>query len=126
MRLRWMKRPFAAFLSLWFLLAMVEPEAVHSCPVHSGVAAGAHAGHSGHHMSAGNGHKSHDDSRAACTCPGDCAGTTAFVLPTAPARISDAVVRATRESAFSLHSRLSSRVEFLLPFAIGPPAPSIA
>jgi hypothetical protein len=126
MHLRWLKRPFTAFISLWFLLAMVEPEAVHSCSVHSGAAAGAHTGHAGHDMSAGHGQSSHDSSRATCSCPGDCAGTTAFALPTAPARVSDAAIRVARESAFSLHSRLSSRVEFLLPFAIGPPAPSVA
>jgi hypothetical protein len=126
MQLHWIKRSFTALLSLWFLIAMVEPEAVHSCPVHSGVAAGAHAGHSGHHMAAGEGHGSHDQSRAVCTCPGDCAGTTAYALPTTPARISDAAVCAESQSVFSLHSRLASRVEFLLPFAIGPPAPSIA
>jgi len=126
MHLHRIKRSFAAFLSIWFLLVMVEPEAVHSCPVHSGVASGAQAGHAGHHMAAGEDHHSPGKSHSQCSCPGDCAGTTAFILPSSPARIGDASVRVADAATFVLRSHRQSRVEFLLPFAIGPPASAIA
>jgi len=63
------KRPLAALLSLWFLVVMIEPEAVHSCRVH-GSASSPGAAHAGHHMAGAPHHESQKSAAAVCTCPG--------------------------------------------------------
>jgi hypothetical protein len=127
------KRSFAAFLGIWFLLVMIGPEAVHSCPVHSSVSGG-HAGHSSkapteHHM--GSAHSADDapapkTSSAACSCPGDCAVTSLAALkaPTTTVPAPPAVLR-VRTFADD-HSAVAPHPDLVLPFAIGPPANAVA
>jgi hypothetical protein len=120
-----LKRPLAAFLAIWFLLVMIEPESVHSCPVHS-AAASSHSGHAGHHGIATGHHSSKDKSSAICSCPGDCTATGFSALPSDAHRLAQVV---TERAPSRVHPGVSAELEqpdFLLPFAIGPPAILIA
>lgn len=121
MMLRLLKRPLAAFVGMWFLLVMIEPESVHSCPVHSAKIGVGQSGHA-HHGATQSHHHSNDKSGAICSCPGDCAGGGFKVLPSIAAELSTAttVVRSS-PNPFAGSSFLT-RFDFLLPFAIGPPA----
>ena len=124
----WLRRPLAALIAVWFVLVMVEPAALHSCPVHGGHAAAEGAGGSSGGHGAGSLHANHGSSapapghHAACTCPGDCTaagvgvavpsampGVVAAPVLQAPARVRITVVRATAPA------------DFVLPFANGPP-----
>jgi hypothetical protein len=120
--LRLVKRPLAAFLGLWFLLVMIEPESIHSCPVHSASVGGAHAGHAGHHGARAGDHKSHDKSKAVCSCPGDCTASAFNALPSVKAEIAFAsAIDAASQQPLAESVQLT-HADFLLPFAIGPPA----
>lgn len=123
--LRLLKRPLAAFLGLWFLLVMIEPESVHSCPVHSaamGAGHSAHSGHSGHHGATQAGHQSHDKSKAFCSCPGDCTSSVFKALPSAAQELADAAIIVAASRNPIADSIQLTRTAFLQPFAIGPPA----
>ena len=120
--LRLVKRPLAAFLGIWFLLVMIEPESVHSCPVHSEKVGASHSGHAGHHAAAQSNHQSHNDSAAQCSCPGDCTNTTVKALPSVAQEIvASTILVATSGNRFTESIHLPTS-DFLLPFAIGPPA----
>jgi hypothetical protein len=121
---RRMKRPLAAFLGLWFLLVMIEPEAVHSCPVHSATPA-SHLAHWSHHAATQD-HHSKDASASKCSCPGDCAASSMSALPSAASTLASVALvevsdRVPRAVSITLESR-----DFFLPFAIGPPATVVA
>ena len=119
-----LRRPLAAFLGLWFLLVMIEPESVHSCPVHS-AASSAHAAHSSHHA-ASQDHHSKDASGAQCSCPGDCAASSANALPSAGPILARLATVEFSDRAPRAVSYAPRAPEFFLPFAIGPPATVIA
>ncbi|HEX6575897.1 MAG TPA: hypothetical protein VF042_13085 [Gemmatimonadaceae bacterium] len=123
---RYFKRPIAALLSIWFVLAMAAPEALHSCPVHAS-ASGEHSSHAMQHEHATHGSSSSDDtSHAICSCPGDCAsGAFGVVLPVTPSQ--PVALVSSHQPLFGLHvSELATRVDLLLPLAIGPPPLSVS
>jgi hypothetical protein len=116
-----LRRPLAAFVGLWFLLVMIEPEAVHSCSVH-GAKASVAAGHPGHHMSGGEQHESQKSREPVCSCPGDCTASSFNALPQSLAHIQSSVAFRA-ELRIPIETRpYVNRADLLLPFAIGPPA----
>lgn len=122
MRLDLLKRPFAAFLSLWILLVLVEPEALHSCPVHDATI-GSHAGHGSHamhHQHAPASSKSHH--KAICSCSGDCSAPAAAALPANPPRVALASFRIVKRALIHVAPAPRAPAHPLLPFAIGPPS----
>ena len=129
---RTLNRSLSAFLAIWFLLVMLGPEAVHSCPVHSSVS-GAHSGHGSgvsaeHNMAAHNVEHipAPETLDKGCNCPGDCAATSLAALkaPTTTVPVPPAVLR-VRTTAY-VKSAAAPHPDFVLPFAIGPPAPTAA
>jgi len=119
---RHVKRSFAAFLGIWFLLVMIEPEAIHSCPVHSAGVSPGHASHPAHNTSAKGHHGSGEKSHAICSCPGDCTAGAPNALPSRAASLVDSptLFGSVQLPLFQVAAR--SAPDFLLPFAIGPPA----
>ena len=116
-----LKRPLAALVSIWFLVVMIEPEAVHSCRVH-GSASSPGAAHAGHHMAGAGQHESQKTSAAVCTCPGDCAASSFSTIPRSLPHI-EATVAFRTEPRIALEGRAHfERADLVLPFAIGPPA----
>jgi hypothetical protein len=119
-----MHRLAAAVFSIWFVLVMVEPAALHSCPVHGdhgsesvapAVESGAHAGHDAPARS------EHD--HAGCTCPGTCAGAgSASAVPAAVIVIAPPPAARTTIGTHAALLRAPARPPFVLPFANGPPA----
>jgi hypothetical protein len=115
-QLSWVRRVASLLLGGWLAIFVIEPAALHSCPVHDGVAPASHAMH--HHSPAAPAH-------GGCTCPGACcpaAGARLEKTPTlVPARI---IAIATPEVA---PPRLVSTagVQRTLPPAIGPPSFSV-
>jgi hypothetical protein len=123
---RLVKRPLAAFLGMWFLLVMIEPESVHSCPVHSATLSGGHPAHTAHHSAAQSHHQSPDKPAAACSCPGDCAASTFNAVPSTADNLVDTSSQFAEAAHVSVESIRVSQPDFFLPFAIGPPAESFA
>ena len=117
-----LKRPLAAFVGMWFLLVMIEPESVHSCPVHSAKIGAGQSGHAQHHGATQSHHHSSDKSGATCSCPGDCTGSAFKALPSAASEIGTAATVITASHNPLADSFYPPRFDFLLPFAIGPPA----
>jgi len=135
--MRWvssLRRPFAALIAVWFALIMVEPAALHSCPVHAAHAspsvslADEHAGHGGAMASHGNAADAsqstgHHDDHAACTCPGRCtASTVGVALPGAVVGSTVALTIATIDEPVATATFTPVRAPFVLPFPNGPPA----
>jgi hypothetical protein len=117
-----MLRAFRLLLSVWFLVVLVEPEAVHSCAVHaSPVSAG--EDHSAH---GGSVHQTGDDgsySSAVCSCPDDCAaGSAALQLSRIERHVAVAIVEAETTQPTTQVVSLAIPPPFLLPFANGPPS----
>ena len=112
------RRAFAAVLGVWFLLVMIEPEAVHSCAVHTPAAA---ASHGDHHSAAGH-ENDGDEKGAQCSCPGDCAAGAHQVLPGHREGVGATIISRASAQYARDGSCEPTHAEFLLPFAIGPPA----
>jgi hypothetical protein len=123
----WLRRSFSALVAVWFVLVMVEPVAIHSCPVHGGhgsahPAASAHASaptHAGHDTGDAPTPGEH---HAGCTCPGDC--TAAGIGVAVPSANVVAAVRIASRVATGIQAHVSAaqpRAPFVLPFASGPP-----
>ncbi|HKY96576.1 MAG TPA: hypothetical protein VJL35_01860 [Gemmatimonadaceae bacterium] len=119
----YVKRVFAALFSFWFLLVVIEPEAVHSCPVHTAAAASESA-HS-HHMHGASKGDTGKSSHATCSCPGDCAASAFGAIPVDAPVLTASINAASSETFRVSNGRVPDRVDLLLPFAIGPPASSI-
>ena len=144
----WLRRPFAALLAVWFALVMVEPAALHSCPVHAGHAAAGHGPAAGEPASsvgmAGGVHSAHmsgasvtesgraDDAavpghpgsphHADCTCPGACtASSGAIALPAAVLVRPLTITIVGVSPILTAAAPASARAPFILPFANGPP-----
>jgi hypothetical protein len=138
-----LSRCFAALLGLWFTVLMVEPVALHACPMHSGghgaheVSASAEAplAHAEHHHDA-IAHGEHgapeslppvadvpvpDDPTAGCLCLGTCAGATPTVLAsTTELRVAELSAAPRRVPPMPAYAPVS-RGGLVLPFANGPP-----
>ena len=115
-----LRRSIAAFVSLWFLIVMIEPQAVHSCPVHTPAPA-ASGDHSQHHTAGTGDPDSSNATHGTCSCPGDCAASSVGSLPTTPARVEALVVFRIESAPGTAASVRLERFDLLLPFAIGPP-----
>jgi hypothetical protein len=119
---RWLHRSVGTLIAIWFVLVMVEPAALHACPVHGDhematVVADADATHAAHETPAP---PEHD--HAACTCPGDCtASSVGSGIPSAPAVVADARSSRARVIVRGALLRELARAPFVLPFANGPP-----
>ena len=118
------KRVFAALFSFWFLLVVIEPEAVHSCPVHTPVSAAEQPAHSHHAHGANNGDTG-KSSHASCSCPGDCAASAFGALPANAPALAASINTVRDDIPRISSSRVFGRVDLLLPFSIGPPASPI-
>ena len=115
-----LKRPVAAFIGLWFLIVMIEPEVVHSCPVH-GRTSSAGAAHAVHHVPASTQDKSDNSSHGLCSCPGDCAQSSSVAISVVFPEV-DAIVAIVSEPAIAVsESSFPERADLVLPFSIGPP-----
>lgn len=133
MRRPWWHSAGSALLGLWFALVMVEPAALHSCPMHSqghahvaaGDPAAAHgeASHGTLDGAAVDRHPvpSHPGAKV-CTCLGDCSGSLAARLPDAHVAVA-ALTRLTQVvPGRPQHEYVAAWVDFVLPFATAPPA----
>ncbi len=134
--LRWLHRPVSALIAVWFALVLVEPAALHSCPVHGdhGAPAATLAGathssdgpadleHADHHATSAGDHAP-DESHSGCTCPDDCATAAAgMVVPDAHIIATAVVIPTTTAIVDPAVSRPAHvRIAFELPFANGPP-----
>jgi hypothetical protein len=128
MQRSWWTRAFATMLAAWFAIAVVEPAALHTCPMHGGPA-GAHAAHGAaeHAQSAADHGAPERSSSRQCTCLGDCVGVSGGALPAALPRmhVPAAVATAGEIHAFG-PELLPSPPGLLLPFANGPPRVALA
>jgi len=138
-----LSRCFAALLGLWFTVLMVEPVALHACPMHDG-GHGAHGGsataeaplaEAGHHHDALS-HREHgapeshqvvadtpvpDEQSAGCLCLGTCSGATPTVLAsTTELRVAELAAEPRRVPPLPAYAPVS-RGGLVLPFANGPP-----
>jgi hypothetical protein len=119
-----LKRGFATLMGLWFLLVVIEPEAVHSCPVHTAASASQSA--HGHHVhGTDNEGAQKKSSHAVCSCPGDCAASEFGALPSRPPNVEPLIISSVKAPLPAADSLAVERADLLLPFAIGPPASSI-
>jgi hypothetical protein len=123
----WWTRAVAAMLAAWFAIAVIEPAALHVCPVHDG-ALGAHAVHhaAGHvdHAS-GHGAPAPSSSRQ-CTCLGDCVGAAGAALPAVMPRLHVPAVVAAASGIHRTDAGFGpSAPGLLLPFANGPPSAAL-
>jgi hypothetical protein len=141
----WLRRPFAALLAVWFALVMVEPAALHSCPVHAGHAAAGHGPAAGEPAPsvgmAGGAHSAHmsgasvtesgraDDAgapgsphHADCTCPGACTASSGAIALPAAVLVRPLTITIVGVSPIpTTVAPASARAPFILPFANGPP-----
>jgi hypothetical protein len=124
MHRHWWRRACSAFVAVWFALVVVEPVALHSCPMHGGQhdssAAPATAGHE-HHADASEHASTPDSANQYCTCPGDCSGASRLGLPARPAARWTPDILAAREPVALAWAYSPVTADFTLPFANGPP-----
>ncbi|HET6679734.1 MAG TPA: hypothetical protein VFG84_00915 [Gemmatimonadaceae bacterium] len=121
-------RALGIVLALWFTVVMVEPAALHNCPVHGGAVAGhaatAAGGHAGAHAASMPDHGGQHQ-HAVCTCVGTCcaARVAGAALPgaTVAVEFSDAV-QPRRVAPRRMAAPAVSEPEFLHPYPNGPPA----
>jgi hypothetical protein len=120
---QWVRRPIAAVIAVWFVLVMVEPVGIHSCPVHGGHASAPGGAMHGAGASAHADHESAPEPapHAGCTCPGDCTAGVGTPVPSAVVAIRDVPTSRAIVDAPALVSHTPSRAPFVLPFANGPP-----
>jgi hypothetical protein len=134
-------RTFAALFALWFTVLTVEPERLHSCPMHGGGGAVASAGHVGGHM----GHAAHElamshESSAhpsvaevghpvpeqhhahQCTCPDRCCCTAVHALAAFAEDVAPAAGLVTVPVALVEESPAVARPELVLPPSTAPPS----
>jgi len=131
-----LRRPIAAWFTLWMALYVGAPQLVHPCPEHSAVAAVASASHSatttaeGEH-GAGHGHHgaqlAHgpaqgDGSSTGCCCPGPQCGSSAALATVSPAWRVAITIRPQRSTPGGRTVVAPRRVAHALPFATAPPA----
>lgn len=126
MQRSWCARVVAAMLAVWFAIAVAEPAALHTCPMHDGV--GAHGAHgaAGPSEHADHGTPERSSSRQ-CTCLGDCVGVAIAALPAIPPRMHvPAAVSRQRTLPATEPDALPAAPGLLLPFANGPPGVALA
>jgi hypothetical protein len=123
-------RTLAVVYALWFAVVLVEPAAIHTCPMHGALHAAMHdtmpaAEHvHGGHDGAGS---SQPRGRAKpCTCIGACCAAVAAVIPSR----TDVLIASThlvpaRAVLSSTSSYRPLAVEYARPPTIGPPAPTV-
>ena len=133
-----------AVFACWFAIVMVQPVAIHACPMMGGVLeqreptrhdhpAGQSAGMAHHHMVAaemvhhdhGAAHRSgpaHDHKKSQCTCVGDCCGSVAAALPTFGGFASSAVRELVSAPVFSPAEQSFEEPAYLRPPSIPPPS----
>ena len=122
-----LRRSFAAILSVWFLLVLVEPQAVHSCPVHDGSAHGSHAAQPAQDHASHASHSGGQDSSAPveathCSCPGDCAASSlGYAIVSAASAVEIDAASWNEPALRPAVARVASRAPVLLPVATGPP-----
>ena len=132
MRRHPVSRLLSALLGLWFTLLMVEPVALHACPMHDGghatpgvsTSAALTMGEAEHHHHPApiSEPPPPTEESAGCLCLGMCAGATGTVLPVAVAfRVAELAADRTVVPALPAHAPVS-RGGLVLPFANGPPA----
>ncbi len=124
-------RFLAALLGVWFTITMVEPVALHACPMHDGH--GVHgplaepapeAAHHAHHDQGDAGVNAPQPSPktpAGCLCVGDCAGATPAVTGVVPAVVAvEVTAPAATLPPLPAHAPVT-RGGLVLPFGNGPP-----
>ena|SRR5687768_12251281 len=130
MRRSRIERAFAALMLLWLTVFTVEPDALHSCPLHSrspaaerDVEATSHGAHgAAPRAQPGDAQNGQSSDQHQCVCIGQCrAGVPLIALPSAtqivPA-VGDWLVRVELERD---PSAIVAVAPFFLPFANGPP-----
>ena len=134
MHRHWLHRAFAAVLVAWFTALVVEPVALHPCPMHDGVLLMA-SGAAGHDMggmamphapamSHAAGHEHGPAQHPAghqCTCLGTCTATSATGLPSAPLTLASALVVPPHDTGLPDYLYVPVATQHVLPFAHGPP-----
>jgi hypothetical protein len=124
-----MRRSFSARIvtglwAAWLGVAIVEPAAVHSCPVHASGAAAHHsvaapvAGEHQHHQS------SQEQKPAQCSCIGECSAAQSVAAPTfASVEVAVAEIAApTVVVSFADEIAPAAQPSYAHPFATAPPA----
>jgi hypothetical protein len=114
--------------AVWFNAALLEAPGIHTCAVHSGVAAGGHAHRAAAMPMPSHSHMAHDSTQTApskdagtCSCLGACC-SAAPVVPSEPAV--DIVAHYTAIAARRVGNAVAApSVErpYARPFANGPP-----
>jgi hypothetical protein len=119
------QRAFASLFAIWFTISLVEPAALHSCPVHGGgtvSATGGHGGgdHAGHDMPTAPTDAPSD--HAQCTCLGDCTvGSATTIVPASAFELLTAIIRPYRPVLATAGLRPVAHAPHTLPFSNGPP-----
>ena len=128
MRHTWIARSFAALFAVWFAVSLAEPAALHACAMHGG---GAVAGH--HHAAGPHASAAHDQGQPGthgapkhCTCLGSCTTSAgSAIVPSADANIGTVATYSAIVALPAFRARIVTAPPFFLPFANGPPAPSV-
>ncbi len=121
-------RALTLLVTVWLVVLIVEPATVHVCPMHDGPGAayleahgGDAGGHDDHGFSSPADHDSEEDAHA-CLCLGDCAPVAAATIAERPSGVVPASVAAERAPAPVELAYRPVAPDFVLPFALGPPA----
>jgi hypothetical protein len=110
------RRVASLLLGCWLAIFVVEPAALHSCPIHDGVAPASHMMH--HHAPATPGH-------GCCTCPGACCPAAGARLERAPVVVPARIVAIAMPDVAAPPLVRLGCVQRILPPAIGPPSHSV-
>ncbi|MFL5575508.1 MAG: hypothetical protein ACJ79S_06020 [Gemmatimonadaceae bacterium] len=133
-------RAVAALVAIWFAIMMAEPAALHSCPMHGGLAVTAAAAGGHHHggsvpaaLAAPSEHAAqpqhgapapvdHGAGGHQCTCLGQCAMGVGAAAPAAVVALAPVVeTHATRDAGLPDFEYVPVAAAHVLPFANGPP-----
>jgi isopentenyl phosphate kinase len=140
MRRSLVARTFALCFAAWFAISLMEPAALHACPMHGAGAFGhAHVAstHAGAHGEAEHAASMHSAAAPAdapaqshtgnfCTCLGSCtASNAAAVLPVMRASIGSVETYAVARVPHAVRAHIVTAPPFFLPYANGPPAHAI-
>lgn len=109
-----LRRAASLLLGFWLAVFILEPAALHACPIHDVATPASHASHHPAHHTSPAGH-------GGCTCPGACCPSILAPIPL-PAVFAAPRVVATAESLPDSSPIVRQfDVQLALPPAIGPP-----
>jgi hypothetical protein len=120
------RSPLARLLTVvfaaWFVTALAEPQALHTCAMHSAHAAAVGTTHHMHQAAGGHDHSTTPHRGEQCSCLGSCCSVVPVTLARSPELAWVPAQILLEQPLFAEVVFAPARFAHVLPFANGPPA----